>query len=93
MSGSKDKICCSEGKILDLYFDAKSYIEGLDIISNIVIDQQMFHFIQISVWIIMLINNQIFYYHHNAKTCISQLALFNYNQIFNRFKITLLMTL
>jgi len=49
MSGSKDKICCNEGKMLDLYLDANSYIEGLDIIFNIVIDQQMFRFIQSSV--------------------------------------------
>ncbi len=32
--GSKDKICCYKGKNLDLHLDAKSYIKGLDIISN-----------------------------------------------------------
>jgi len=49
-------------KFLDLYLDAKNYIEGLDIISNIMTNQKMPHFNQSSVWIIMLINNQIFYY-------------------------------
>jgi hypothetical protein len=37
--GSKDMICYSEGKILDLHLDAKNYIKGLDIISNIVTNQ------------------------------------------------------
>jgi hypothetical protein len=50
-------------KFLHLHFDAKSYIEGLNIIFNIITNQYMFHFIQSSAWIIMLTNHQIFYYH------------------------------
>jgi hypothetical protein len=40
-NSSKDKLCYNEDKVcgLNLHFDAKSYIEGLDIISNIVTDQ------------------------------------------------------
>jgi hypothetical protein len=33
-------------KFLDLHLGAKSYIEGLDIISNIMTNQYMLHFIQ-----------------------------------------------
>jgi hypothetical protein len=36
-------------KFLDLHFDAKNYIEGFVIISNIVTDQEMPHFIQSNV--------------------------------------------
>jgi hypothetical protein len=64
-------------KFLDLYLDAKSYNEGLDIIFNIVTNQLMPHFNKSSVWIIMLTNSQIFYYHHNAKTCFLWLILFD----------------
>jgi hypothetical protein len=39
VSSSKDIICCSEVKFLDLHLDAKSYIEGLEIIFNMVINQ------------------------------------------------------
>ncbi len=39
VSSSKDNICCSEVKFLDLYLDAKNYIEGLEIICNIMINQ------------------------------------------------------
>ncbi len=39
MSSSKDMICCNDGKVFgSLHLDANNYIEGLDIISNIVID-------------------------------------------------------
>jgi len=69
-------------KFLDLYLDAKNYIEGLDIISNIMTNQKMPHFNQSSVWIIMLINNQIFYYYHNTKTFFLRLVLFDYIVIF-----------
>jgi hypothetical protein len=50
-------------KFLDLHLDAKSYIEGLDIISNIMTHQYMLHFIQNNAWIIILTNSHIFYYH------------------------------
>ncbi len=34
----------------------------------------------------MLTNNQVFYYHHNAKTCLLQLVLFDYNHFSNHLK-------
>jgi hypothetical protein len=34
----------------------------------------------------MLINSQVFYYHLNAKTCILQLVLINYNHFLGHFK-------
>jgi hypothetical protein len=37
--GSKESICCSEVKFLDLHLDAKSNIEGMEIIFSIVINQ------------------------------------------------------
>jgi hypothetical protein len=39
MFGSKARLIIVMVKFLDLHFDAKSYIEGLDIISNIMINQ------------------------------------------------------
>jgi hypothetical protein len=32
------------------------------------------------------INSQVFYYHHNAKTCFLRLVLFDYNHFSNRLK-------
>jgi hypothetical protein len=63
VSNSKDKICCSEGKVFGLASWYKSYVEGLDIISNIMTDQQILHLIQSNVWVIMLTHGQVFYYH------------------------------
>jgi hypothetical protein len=70
---------------VDLHLDANNYIEGLNIISNIMTNQQMFPFIQSSVCVIMLTNSQVFHYHHNAKTCLLRLVLFNYNHFSSLF--------
>ncbi len=64
-------------KFLDLHLDANNYIEGLNIISNINVDQQMFHFIESNVSIIMLTKSQVFNYHHKTKTCLLQFVIFN----------------
>jgi hypothetical protein len=45
----------------------------------------MFHIIQTNVRVIMLTNNQVFYYDHNSKTCLLWLVIFGYNHVSNCF--------